>query len=266
MSMNERDRVTEGLYNTCLCLLLVQTPAVERVALDGTEDLGAQVGIALFQFDKQLLDFLALGGAVGGAGVGDNGQSQPVDRVSDIALLDIQQGTKLRHICAVKVGDGLEAADAPLHQKIHHQRFHRVVVVVSQRDLLDAKAVQLGAERAAAHLGAQGAGVFLLAAQKYDLIGGDKDDVIGDFQFFAQLFDGAKVHARNAGINGDRHQIEPPGVEAAQVRQRRQQQHGVLAAADTDGDGIAILDHMIVLHTAADKGQNMLHQNDPPGI
>ena len=63
----------------------------------------------------------------------------------------------------------LKAADAPLVHEREQKRLDRVVKVVAERELCDATRAERGTQRAAAHLGAQGAGIVLLAHVEHDL-------------------------------------------------------------------------------------------------
>ena len=67
----------------------------------------------------------------------------------------VQQRTDLGHAGAVQVRYGLEAADAALEQQVHQQRLHRVVIVVAQRDLVNAPLCQGGVQAAAPQFGTQ---------------------------------------------------------------------------------------------------------------
>ena len=132
--------------------------------------------------------------------------------------------------------------------------------MVAQGDLVQAQPVQLCAQGAPAELGAQGAGILLLPVDEDDLVDGHADQVVGHLQLLAQPGDGGKVHARRAAVDGDRRHLEPLGVEAAQLRQGGQGEHGVLAAAHAHGHRVAALNHVVIFHAPADQGQDMLHR------
>ena len=51
----------------------------------------------------------------------------------------------------------------------------------------------------------------------------------------------------------------PSLEEAPQPGKHRQKRQRVLSARHADGDGIARLDHMIIVHTPADAAQHILH-------
>ena len=122
----------------------------------------------------------------------------------------------------------------------------------------------------AAELGAEGAGVGLLAHVKNDAgdLGGDH--VVGDLQPLAQGadasvgvgghflaligLDGAKAHVHR---NGD--QLKGLGVETAQTRHGVEQGQGILARRDAHGDPVPRADHGVVVHGAAGITQYVFH-------
>ena len=140
-------------------LLLLQIPTVERIALETAEKLLLDVGIAPLQLVDQILHLLPAGGAVGGTGVVDHRQAEPFHRAADVILPAVQQWADLGDARAVQIRHRLEAADAPLKQQIHQQRFDGVVVVMPQCDLVDPPLRQRCVQAAPPQLGAEGAGV-----------------------------------------------------------------------------------------------------------
>ena len=106
-------------------------------------------------------------------------------------------------------------------------------------------------ERAAAHLRAQRAGVFFLPHVEDDLLDVGPDPGVGDVPLGAERGHGREVHALEAELDRDRLEREGQGVEAAQMVEREEQQQAVLAAGDADRNGVARLDHVIVVHRAS---------------
>ena len=151
-------------------LLLFQIPAIERVALETAEKLLLDVGIAPLQLMDQILHLLSAGGAVGRTGVVDHRQVEPLHRAADVILPAVQQRTDLGDARAVQIRHRLEAADAPLKQQIHQQRFDGIVVVMTQCDLVDPPLRQRRIQAAPPQLGAEGAGVLFFALFKHDLV------------------------------------------------------------------------------------------------
>ena len=165
----------------------------------------------------------------------------------------VQQRPDLGHAGAVQIRYRLEAADAALEQQVHQQRLHRVVIVMAQGDLVDAPLRQGGVQAAPPQLGTQRAGVLFPALLKEDLIHRHLDPGIGHLQRLTQLCHAAEVHAGHPHLQSDGLHREGNGIELPQPRQRRQRQQAVLSAADAHRHTVSRLDHMIVLHTPADK-------------
>ena len=131
--------------------------------------------------------------------------------------------------------------------------------MVAERDLLDAVLVHRGRERAAAQLGAQRAGVLLPALEEHDLIDGDVHADVLHAERAAVIRHAVEAHARRARLNGHGDDPERLGIKAAQPRERGECEERILAAGDADGDGIARLDHVVILDAAAHEAQNFLH-------
>ena len=89
-------------------------PLGQGEPLHGAEDPGFQTGVAALEFVDQFLDLLALGVAVGGAGVENHRQIQPLGGMADQDLAAIEQGPDLSDTGSVQKCDGLEAGQAAL--------------------------------------------------------------------------------------------------------------------------------------------------------
>ena len=182
----------------------------------------------------------------------DHRQVEPLHRAADVILPAVQQRADLGDARAVQIRHRLEAADAPLEEQIHQQRFDGIVVVMPQCDLVDPPLRQRRIQAAPPQLGAEGAGVLFFALFKYDLVYRHMDAGVRDLQLPAQLRHGVKAHARRAGLQRDGLQLKGDGIEVPQPGQSRQGQQAVLAAGDAHGHLVPGLDHVIVLHAAAD--------------
>ena len=131
--------------------------------------------------------------------------------------------------------------------------------MVAERDLFAARGLCGLVQRAAAHLGAQRAGVFLLADIEDDQPDLGRDADVLDAQLVAQHPDRGKVHLCIAHLERDRDNLEFLRVERAQLCQRDQQRERVFAAGYADRDAVAVLDHMVMVHRAADVREHFLH-------
>ena len=128
---------------------------------------------------------------------------------------------------------------------------------MAQGDLGDAVLPQGVVEGAPAHLGAHGAGVLLLAQIKDDVVDFAVEQREGHVQLPAQGLHPGEVHPLSpvhmAHIQGVGLHGKGLGVELPQPGQGHQQGQG--------GDAVVGCDHLIVLHTAADIAQNLVHRH-----
>ena len=188
-----------------------------------------------------------------------DGQRVPLGERADVILGRVQQRADERDARPVEVGDRLEAGDAPLIKQGEHIGLDHIVKMVAERDLFAARGLGGLVQRAAAHFGAQRAGVFLLADVENDLGDLGRDADVFDAQLVAQRSDGGEVHLRVAHLERDGDDLELFGIERAQPGQRGQQRKRILAAGYADRDAVALLDHMVMVHRAADIGKHFLH-------
>ena len=129
---------------------------------------------------------------------------------------------------------------------------------------MDAPFRQGRIQAAPPQLGAQGAGVLLLPLLKHNIVHRHRDADVRHVQLFAVIRHRLKAHARHPRLQRDGLHLKRLGVEFPQPRQRRQRQQAVLAAGYAHGHGLSRLDHVVVLHTAPDQAQDMLHAASLP--
>ena len=85
----------------------------------------------------KLIYLLALGVLVLGTEAGNEGKvGIVVDKIADVLLGRIYEGTYHRDVLAAQVGNGREGADAPLVHQIEHEGVDNVVVVMPERQLV----------------------------------------------------------------------------------------------------------------------------------
>ena len=173
-------------------------------------------------------------------------------------FMDIKHGADLGNAGAVQVGYRLEAADPALIDERHQEGFHRVIVVVAQRQLVAAPVKQGLIEGAAAHLGAHGAGIFFLSVVKNNGADFGFYHGVGHLQLFAQGFYPAVVHPQ-AHIDGDGLQGKGFVVVAPQGGQEFQQHQRILAPGNTYGNFISIFNHIVIFHAPANQAHQSLH-------
>ena len=130
-----------------------------------------------------------------------------------------------------------------------------VVEVVPQRDLVAAQLFGLAVQVAAAHPGAQIAGVLVGAV-------GHGEDVAfknrhRNVQKFCVTFDLLAVDLVVSGVHHQKYQLKRHIAVALQLLHELCHQHGVLAAGNAHGDAVALL-HQLVALDRHDKGRPKL--------
>ena len=183
--------------------------------------------------------------------------------MADQDLSAVEQRADLGNTGAVKEGDGLEAGQAAFVEQGEEKGLDGVIVVMAQGDLGDPHILDGVVQSAPAHLGAHGTGVFLLAQIEDHVVDLTIYNGIGDVDLLAVFGHGREIHALPAvsmtHIQGNGDHLKGDGIELAQLGQSGEQHEGVLAAGHAHGDGVAGLDHIVVFHTAAGKGENLVH-------
>ena len=94
--------------------------------------------------------------------------------------------------------------------------------MVSQSYLVAAKFLGLVIEGTTAHLGAEGARVWLFADVKDDALDVGLTDGVGHLQFPAQGFNFGKIHLLISHMQGDGVQFKGDGIKAAKLGQKPQ--------------------------------------------
>ena len=122
---------------------------------------------------------------------------------------------------------------------------------MAERELCDATRAERGTQRAAAHLGAQGAGIVLLAHVEHDLFDVRFQAGVRHAKRFAQLCHRREIHAVEPELDRDGLERKRLRIVPAQLVERHEQHERILAARDADGDGVARRDHVIILHAPA---------------
>jgi len=106
-------------------------------------------------------------------------------------------------------------------------------------------------QRAPAHFGAHGTGVFLFAQVKDNVVDLGGHQGVRDLPGGAPVRHRGEVHPRNAQIQGDGLHGKGLGIELPQAGQHGQQGQGVLAAGNAHRHAVARLNHVIILDAAA---------------
>ncbi len=216
------------------------------------EDALTEVGIGLLQGEKQQFHALALGGVIFGAGAGDHRQCHTAGGTADISFLRVQQRADEGDTAIGQIRDGGETPDTSFKGEIHHKRLYRIVLVMPQRHLVAPLRFGFGVQGASAHFGAQGAGIALFSYIENDIGDLRMYRYIGDLQGSAKRLDRRKIHIGQSDVHRDGDKLEGLGVKRTEFCQRAQQNKGVLTARDPHGDAVALVDHVIIVHGAAE--------------
>ena len=124
--------------------------------------------------------------------------------------------------------------------------------MVSERDRSAAHLFCCRMQRAAPHLGAERAWIFLPANVEDDLADFGRHHAVFDRKTAAELLDFAVVRAGKAEVYRDGAERELLWIKPPQLGQRDEQRERILAGGDADADFVACTDHIICVRRAAD--------------
>ena len=185
-------------------------------------------------------------------------QVHPRREIVQRLFVNVQHGANLHNASSVQIGHRLETVDAPLEQQGHEECLHRVVIVMSQRQLVEALVQNCLIQRPPAHFGAHGAGILLLAVVENNGRNLRFHHGIGHVPLLAQRRDLRIVHPQ-PHINGDCFQLIGLIKVFPQPRQQNQQGERILPPGHAHGNAVARLDHMIVVHAPPNQSHQLLH-------
>ena len=83
--------------------------------------------------------------------------------------------------------------------------------------------------------------------------------MILDTELIAEIFHGREIHSVKAHINGYGAKLEFLWVKAAQITHCAEEGKRVLACGDTHGYFVAILYHIVVVHSASDEAEDSFY-------
>lgn len=234
--------------------------SVDLAAAERTEYSVAQALVFTLEAMEQLLHFLSFGCLICGAGGGDDRHRVLLDELLNLFFGHIDHRADQLDAYAGEISDGGEATKSALIEEVEHKGFYYVVEVVPQGDGGAAKLLCGGMEGAAAHFCAERAGIFLFSDLEDDLIYFGGDDVVGDVQLGAELFDGLEVHAAlKAHVDGDGDKLEFFWVETAQICHGAEEGQRILAGGDANGDLVAFFYHIVIVDSSARVAEEAFH-------
>ncbi len=120
-------------------------------------------GIHRFQTDHFFFHAVPFGDAVGRTVVGHDGQLQFFGDGDDIFFVYVNHRPNDRDICAAQISARCEGMHAPFKHQAHEKGLQRIVQMMPQSDFVAPQFFSGVVDGAAAHIGAQGAGIAFLA-------------------------------------------------------------------------------------------------------
>ena len=230
---------------------------VQSDCVDAAENAVFDIGVVTLETAEQDLDLLPLGaastvvahGAVLGEAAGTLDKFEVVVPLpcEDILFLDAVHRADEGHAGeAGAVEHGRHRLQLRAIEHAHDSRLDDIVEVVTQRDFVAAQFLGLAVQMAAAHPGAEIAGVLVGVI-------GDREDITledrhGNVQKFRVRLDLLAVDLIIARVHHKEDQLKRHIAVFLQLLHQFCHQHGILAARDTDGDFIAGLDQLIAFH------------------
>ncbi len=145
-----------------------------------------------------------------------------------------------------------------LNQAILDRGFNKLALGHHYDDAVETFVQNRLIQRTTSHLGTHGAGILLLAVLKDNGRNLSLDDGIGHFPLITKRLYGTVIHPKTH-VDGHGFQFEGFVEIFFQCCQQNHQNKTVFAAGNTDGDLIAFFDHIVIIHTAADKSCHLLH-------
>ena len=239
---------------------------IQRHGVDAAEDAVFNVGVVALEAAEQDLDLLPLGaaatvvahGAVLGKAAGALDEFQVIVALpgQNIFFPDAvhraDQGHAGKAGAVEHGGHGLQLGTV---EHAHDGRLDHVIEVVAQRDFIAAQLLGLAVEVAAAHPGAEIAGVFVgVVGHREDVA---LEDGHRDVEQLGVGLDLLAVDLVVAGVHYQENQLKGDIAVLLQLLHQLGHQHGVLAARDADGDLIICLDELIALDGDNERGPEL---------
>ena len=229
---------------------------VQCYRMDAAEDAVLDVGVVALEAAQQGLDLLPLGttaavvahGAVLGKAAGALDELQLIVALpgQNILFMDAVHGPDEGHAGeAGAVQLGRHSLQLRTVEHAHDGGLDHIVEVMPQRDLVAAQLLGLAVQVAAAHPGAEVAGVLV------SVVGHGKDVALEnghrDVQQLGVGLDLLAIDLVVAGVHDQKHQLKGHVAVALQLLHELGHQHGVLAAGNAHGNAVTGLHQLVAL-------------------
>ena len=199
---------------------------------------------------NQLLDGLACGVAVVGAGRGDRREAVVLDRVDDFLLAEVDEGADDGNVRLIEIGFGTERVQLPRVEQTHEKGLHGIVMVMRVGDLIHMVCCGIVVDCAASEerAGKAGAFVILLRNRACDI---DIHNLVGNIELLAECRNRIGVKGIvELRIDGECRDGKISFQTLAQDGEGVGEKDAVLAARYADQDTVALLDQF-ELHDGA---------------
>ena len=245
---------------------LIARHGVQRHSVDAAENAVFDVGILTLQAAQQSLDLLPFGtaavvahGAVLRKAAGALDELQLVVALpgQNVLFTDAVHRADEGHAGetgAVELGrHGLQLGTV---EHAHHGGLDHIIEVMAQRDFIAAQLLGLAVQVAAAHPGAEVAGVFV------GVVGYGKDVALEnghrDVQQLGVGLDLLAIDLVVAGVHDQKYQFKGHIAVALQLLHELGHQHGVLAAGNAHGNAVTGLHQLVALDRHDEGGPQLL--------
>ena len=248
-------------------LRLVAGHGIQRHCVDAAEDAVLDVGVIPLEAAEQNFRLLPLGaaaavvahGAVLGKAAGALDEFQLVVALprQNIFLADAVHRADEGHAGeAGAVEHGRHGLQLGAVEHTHNGRLDDVVEVVAQCDFIAAQFLGLAVEVAAAHPGAEIAGVPVgVVGHREDVA---LEDGHRDVEQLGVGLDLLAIYLVVAGVHHQKDQLERHIAVALKLLHQLCHQHRVFATRDADGDLVTGLDELVALHRYDEGGPQLL--------
>jgi len=207
---------------------------------------------------------------LGAAGFQDGGPAQWATAGDDWIALEPSQATQVFLFAgAERADDGVGAVVAQelerhrgqpsLEKLVDEQGFDQVVHVMAEGDLGEAHLLGIGIEHASPQARTHGAWRDLRFLANHG-VDGRRQDLVGNAQALADFGDAVRVVAGESGVDGDAVDLELDGRALSQGCQQVEQCPGILAAAESHQDTVAIVEQFVFCDARPETASEALLQ------
>ena len=236
--------------------------------LHALENVPFDKGIGLLQGSDQVLDLHTFGGTAAIGTAGGTGIGKAAGTLDELQLIVALPRQNIFLADAVHRADEGHAGEAGAVEHgrhglqlgavehTHNGRLDDVVEVVAQCDFVAAQLLGLAVQVAAAHPGAEIAGVLVgVVGHREDVA---FEDGHRDVEQLGVGLDLLAVYLVVAGVHHQKDQLKGNIAVLLQFLHQLCHQHGVFAARDADGDLVALLYQLVALYRHDKGGPQLL--------